>query len=175
MSSTLLGTDYLQSISSPHPSTSTKSTTSLTTTTTTSPNADLTPTICQNLSAFKNYLKISRSLDDSIILRFNRAEALLKSTSPSPSSTYSSINSNPLVPSKNCQEFWIDLVGLWNERNLSLNYCDQVIAGQAKLERRKGRGLGEEIGLDRNRSVLGRGESEEVVKVSFSFSSLCAL
>lgn len=166
MSSTLLGTDYLQSIStSPSSSPSTTSTTPITS----SPNANLTPTICQNLSAFKNYLKISRSLDDSIILRFNRAEALLKSSSSSPSSTYGLINSNPLSPSKNCQDFWIDLVGLWNERNKSLNYCDQVIEGQAKLERRKGRGLGEEIGLDRNRSVLGRGESEEVVKVSSLF------
>lgn len=133
----LLGTPYIQSQSS-------SSTPTL-----------VTPSTCQNLSAFKSLLRQSRGLDDSITTRLNRANALNRNTGGGKGGG-------------ECESVWKELGERWGERNRVLSYCDQVLAGQGEERRR------EESGLSAEKGELGRGRStERELKVSsFSLNSL---
>lgn len=129
--SPLLGTAYL----SQQPSSSTPS---------------LTPTLCQNLTLFKSLLRTSRAVDDSIILRLNRADALSRRAAEGRAAG---------VGERECEGFWRELLGKWEERGAMLGYCEGLASGQINEMRVEER-------LSADRGVLGRGESEKEVVVS---------
>ncbi|KAK4050040.1 hypothetical protein OIO90_005230 [Microbotryomycetes sp. JL221] len=133
----LLGTPYIVSQS---PTASSSNANPSTTTTI------ITPTLCQNLSAFKTLLKQSRVLDDSIILRLNRTSALNR--------TNDNINQ-----SNECDMFWKELLSRWTERVEMLKFCDASVAQGIQANQ-----LPVETGLDREATLKGRGESERDVK-----------
>lgn len=141
MTSPLLGTAYILSQSPTSPPSAVHQTT-------------ITPSLCANLSAFKTLLRQSRSLDDSIILRLNRAAALARA--------------NPARGE--CDAFWLELVERWSERGQVLGFCEGVVEERARTEREQLAGREKvERGLDRDKVVeqrLGRGESEGDLKVS---------
>lgn len=147
--SPLLGTPYLLSLSPNSPSTSTP--------------APLPPSLCQNLSAFKSHLRASRSLDDSIILRLNRAQALSGNTIRGLTNDPTALERRR-VGERECDIFWRELVGVWDRRTAELGYCEGLV-GEGKES-----GLGMEKGLSRDRTALGRGEGQGEVKVSYSCS-----
>lgn len=137
----LLGTPYIVS-QSPSQSSSTITTA-------------ITPTLCQNLSAFKTLLRQSRALDDSIILRLNRASALARGNTGIPGG-----NSAGLVAKDGeCDVFWCELVARWKERGEMLKFCDASVAQGVQANQ-----LPIETGLDREATLKGRGESERDVK-----------
>lgn len=152
-SSPLLGTPYILALSTP-PSTSTSASTTR-----------ITPSLCANLSAFKSLLRASRSYDDSIILRLNRADALARSAADGRTGT-----SGVGVGDAECGRFWDELVARWTERGEVLGFCEGVMGGQQGQTVEEGRSKresrwGVEKGLDADRTVLGRGDSEREVKV----------
>ncbi|ORY54863.1 caffeine-induced death protein 2, partial [Leucosporidium creatinivorum] len=106
----------------------------------------VTPTLCSNLSAFKSLLRQSRALDDSIILRLNRASALSRSMADGRGSQ---------VGENECEGFWKELTERWGERGEVLRFCDAAVA-QGTGERE----LPVETGLSREITLKGRGESE---------------
>lgn len=117
----------------------------------------ITPSLCANLSAFKSLLRQSRALDDSVILRLNRAHALARA--------------NPAL--RECDAFWKELVERWTERGRVLGFCEGVVVRTMDGEE-GGKGEGKvpiEVRLDRDRAAkVGRGESEGELKVRlFSF------
>lgn len=114
-----------------------------------------TTSLCLNLSVFKAHLRALRTVDDSIILRLNRSDALSRSLSTSrPNRENSTIGHNE------CQAFWEELVEGWKGRGEVLEGCLRIVDGSVKAE-----SYGVEKGLDRDRTQLGRGESELEVKV----------
>lgn len=141
MTSPLLGTPYIlsqsRSSSQPHPS------------------IPITPTICQNLSSFKNILRQSRQWDDSIQLRLNRAAAISRSSIDGRGST-------GIIGDKECDAFWNELIDRWEERKGMMMFCDEVVRQgvEGKEERPQ------VDGLDRELQLRGRGEDERIVKVS---------
>lgn len=145
-SSPLLGTPYLISQSTTSSASSLSSTgTSL-----------VSPSLCSNLSLFKSHLRSLRSVDDSIILRLNRADALSRSSS----SSFSRPNrENQGVGAPECAAFWNELVEGWKVRGQVLEGC-LAIADSLVIKQ----DYGVEKGLDRERQALGRGESEAQVK-----------
>ncbi|KAM0746310.1 hypothetical protein T439DRAFT_330024 [Meredithblackwellia eburnea MCA 4105] len=142
-SSPLLGTAYIVSQSSHSPSTVQQTV--------------ITPSLCANLTQFKNVLRLSRSLDDSIILRLNRTAALQR-------------QNGGLANAGECDAFWTELVERWSERGEVLGYCENVVDKKAleEVENKKGE-LSVILGLDRERKevqqqMLGRGETESEMK-----------
>ncbi|KAM0792675.1 hypothetical protein ACM66B_002455 [Microbotryomycetes sp. NB124-2] len=127
----LLGTPYILSQSPTSPATT--------------QTIAITPTLCQNLTAFKNLLRQSRALDDSIILRLNRASALARGTNG--------------VGHGECDVFWNELRERWSERGEMLKFCDASVAQGIEANQ-----LPVETGLDREATLKGRGESERDVK-----------
>lgn len=113
-----------------------------------------TPSLCLNLSLFKSHLKSLRSVDDSVILRMNRADALSRSNASSRPN-----RENSGVGAQECAAFWNELVAGWNSRSQVLEGCLNVVDGLAVKQ-----AYGVEKGLDRDRKMLGRGESEAEVK-----------
>lgn len=110
--------------------------------------------LCMNLSLFKSHLRSLRSLDDSITTRLNRADAL--------SRTSSALRPNRElqgVGAPECDAFWNELVQGWKARGEVLQHCLGVVDGLVIKE-----AYGVEKGLDRDRKMLGRGESEAQVK-----------
>ena len=111
--------------------------------------------LCLNLSLFKSHLKSLRALDDSIILRLNRSDALSRSSDATRPN-----RENTGVGKGECDAFWAELVEGWNVRGDVLKGCLEVVDKGVKKEF-----YGVEKGLDRDRTVLGRGESSLEVKV----------
>mgnify|MGYP001559437197 CR=1 FL=1 len=116
----------------------------------------LTPSLCQNLTLFKSLLRTSRAVDDSIILRLNRADALSRRAAEGRAAG---------VGERECEGFWRELLGKWEERGAMLGYCEGLASGQVKEMRVEER-------LSADRGVLGRGESEQEVVVSPSHTWL---
>ena len=141
MSEPLLGTPYILSQSS-----STSGATQRTA---------ITPSLCSNLTAFKNLLRQSRALDDSIILRLHRASALARSVAD---------GRGPQVGDAECDLFWKDLTERWTERVETLRFCDAAVAQGVGAKE-----LPVETGLSREITLKGRGESERDVKVRVAF------
>lgn len=112
--------------------------------------------LCTNLSQFKSHLRTLRSVDDSIILRLNRADALSRSVTSDPARLN---RENQGVGSRECDAFWNELVEGWKSRGRVLEGCLGVMDGMVVKEL-----YGVEKGLDRSRQALGRGESESEVK-----------
>ncbi|KAK4704009.1 hypothetical protein P7C70_g2199, partial [Phenoliferia sp. Uapishka_3] len=110
----------------------------------------ITPSLCANLSAFKSVLRQSRTMDDSIILRLNRAHAIARS--------------NPAM--KECDSFWSELVERWAERGQVLGFCNDVVDRSAKAEMEaKAKEEKVEMGLNRIKPpVMGRGETPSELK-----------
>ncbi|KAK4046866.1 hypothetical protein OIV83_005762 [Microbotryomycetes sp. JL201] len=113
----------------------------------------ITPTLCQNLSAFKSLLRNSRALDDSIILRLNRAAALARGNNGTTSGGGGGVGHGE------CDVFWNELVARWKERGEMLKFCDASVAQGIEANQ-----LPVETGLDREATLKGRGESERDVK-----------
>lgn len=111
-------------------------------------------------------------MDDSIILRLNRADALSRSVASEPARLN---RENQAVGATECAAFWNELVEGWRERGRVLDGC-LGIANSLVVKQN----YGVEKGLDRQRHALGRGESEAEVKrrqihneIAGSFSSYC--
>lgn len=141
--SPLLGSAYLKSQSAPSPKP-----------------LPATPSLCLNLSLFKSHLKSLRAVDDSIILRINRSDALSRALASSPPN-----RENSTVGQTECNAFWDELTEGWNGRNSILSGCLDVMDKSIKVEQ-----YGVENGLDRNRTAMGRGETELQVKVKLKVS-----
>ncbi|GAA5969463.1 hypothetical protein JCM3765_006894 [Sporobolomyces pararoseus] len=133
-SAPLLGTPYLLSQSQHHPSSSGQTTTT-----------QITPSLCQSLSQFKRLLSSSRSLDDAITTRLNRASALSRNQG--------------VVTGGECEKVWEELKERWGERNQVLSYCDQALAQGSDAVNKSRR---EETGLSAEKGQLGRGRSTEM-------------
>ncbi|KAI5474442.1 hypothetical protein MNV49_003261 [Pseudohyphozyma bogoriensis] len=106
----LLGTSYLLSLSA------------------SSPPTQITPSICANLSAFKALLRASRAFDDGIPVRLNRAHALLNTGQASGRAG----RSVPTTESE-CQKFWEELMGRWEERTRVLGFLADLVALSASV------------------------------------------
>ncbi|GAA5995588.1 hypothetical protein JCM5350_005674 [Sporobolomyces pararoseus] len=133
----LLGTPYLLSQSQPHHSQSTTTTT------------QITPSLCQSLSHFKKLLSSSRSLDDLITTRLNRANALSRNQG--------------VQGGSECEKVWKELKERWEERNQVLTYCDQALTQQSQQGNEvANRFRREETGLSAEKGQLGRGRSTEI-------------
>lgn len=128
--------------------------------------------ICHNLSLFKSHLLLSRSYDDSIVLRLNRSEAL----------SGRAVQGRDRISSKasECEKFWSELHGVWEGRNRVLELCAngpaEVVAAAvpvSKGKREKGGRIEDRLSMDRDNgsgkkasTIVGRGETEAEVVVS---------
>ncbi|GAA5915858.1 uncharacterized protein JCM6883_000800 [Sporobolomyces salmoneus] len=131
-SAPLLGTPYILSQSQSHPSSTTTT--------------QITPPLCNSLTQFKRLLSSSRSLDDAITTRLNRANALSRGDA---------------VGGGECEKVWSELKERWSERNRVLSYCDQVLSTTTTGSTSEGSRRREETGLSAEKGELGRGRSTE--------------
>jgi len=89
------------------------------------------PSTCHNLSLFKDILKEYRRLDDTIIMRLNRANATVRDQERSHRGS-----GGGTVQDQACASLWRELIGHWKRRSELLEYCTTVV-DQALIEKRK--------------------------------------
>jgi len=85
---------------------------------------------CHNLSVFKDILKEYRRLDDTILMRLNRANAAAHDYERTHRETGAGT-----VQDQACASLWRELVGNWKRRTELLEYCTTVV-DQALIEKR---------------------------------------
>ncbi|KAF9462637.1 caffeine-induced death protein 2-domain-containing protein [Collybia nuda] len=89
------------------------------------------PATCHDLSLFKDILKEYRRLDDTIVMRLNRANATMRDQER----LQDHINTTN-VQEQACLNMWRELVGNWNRRSQLVEYCAFVV-DQSLAEKRK--------------------------------------
>jgi len=89
------------------------------------------PSTCHNLSVFKDILKEYRRLDDTIIMRLNRANATVRDQERIRRGGRAGT-----VQDQACESLWRELVGNWKRRTELLEYCTTVV-DQALIEKRR--------------------------------------
>jgi len=82
----------------------------------------VTPWTCQDLSSFRAILKEYRQLDDTIIMRLNRANALIRDQEREDERPGTSS-----VQNQACLAVWRELLANWQRRTELINYCDAVV------------------------------------------------
>lgn len=78
------------------------------------------PSTCHDLSLFKEILREYRRLDDTITMRLNRANAAVRDSDRSHSSTKN-------IQEQACSNVWRELVGNWKRRTELVGYCVRVV------------------------------------------------
>jgi len=89
------------------------------------------PSTCHNLSVFKDILKEYRRLDDTIVMRLNRANATVQDQGRIHGGT-----GGGTVQDQACASLWRELVGNWKRRTELLEYCTTVV-DQALIDKRR--------------------------------------
>jgi len=89
------------------------------------------PSTCHNLSVFKEILKEYRRLDDTIVMRLNRANATVRDFERIHGGT-----GGGTVQDQACASLWRELVGNWRRRTELLEYCTTIV-DQALIEKRR--------------------------------------
>jgi len=89
------------------------------------------PSTCHNLSVFKDILKEYRRLDDTIVMRLNRANATARDLERTHKGT-----GGDSVQDQACIALWRELVGTWKRRTELLEYCSTIV-DQALIEKRR--------------------------------------
>ncbi|GJE84124.1 caffeine-induced death protein 2-domain-containing protein [Phanerochaete sordida] len=87
------------------------------------------PSTCQNLSAFKDLMNQYRKLDDSITMRLNRANAQFRDLEREGTV-------RGTVQDEACAYIWRDLVENWKRRTDIIQYCVDAV-DQSMAEKRK--------------------------------------
>ncbi|KAF8897522.1 caffeine-induced death protein 2 [Infundibulicybe gibba] len=78
---------------------------------------------CHDLSLFKDILREYRRLDDTIVMRLNRANAALRDQERSQDTHVKSGH----IQEQTCALVWEELVNNWNRRKQLINYCAAVV------------------------------------------------
>ncbi|KAF8812446.1 hypothetical protein BYT27DRAFT_7221084 [Phlegmacium glaucopus] len=89
------------------------------------------PLTCHNLSVFKDILKEYRRLDDTIVMRLNRANATVRDHERVHRGT-----GVGTIQDQACASLWRELVGNWKRRSELLEYCTTVV-DQALIEKQR--------------------------------------
>ncbi|RDB22874.1 Coiled-coil domain-containing protein 58 [Hypsizygus marmoreus] len=88
------------------------------------------PSTCHDLSLFKEILREYRRLDDTIIMRLNRANAAVRDKERLQDSTGGNVQDQA------CLNMWRELVSNWKRRTELVEYCVKVV-DQSLNEKRK--------------------------------------
>ncbi|PVF96350.1 hypothetical protein CPB86DRAFT_762381 [Serendipita vermifera] len=98
---------------------------------------NITASTCSQLSIFKDVMREYRKLDDSIVIRMNRNNALFQDSArnrPSPRSRPANPSNSGSNEGNNeteaCLYFWKQLVANWKSRTEIIDYCAQVVDSQ---------------------------------------------
>ncbi|KAF8165356.1 caffeine-induced death protein 2-domain-containing protein [Crassisporium funariophilum] len=79
------------------------------------------PSTCHDLSLFKDILKEYRRLDDTIVMRLNRANAAVRDQDRIQSGRVGTVQDQA------CAYLWRELVGNWKRRTQLVEYCAAVV------------------------------------------------
>ncbi|KAF9534338.1 caffeine-induced death protein 2-domain-containing protein [Crepidotus variabilis] len=90
----------------------------------------ITPSTCHDLSLFKDILKEYRKLDDTIVMRLNRANARMRDQD-----RVQTLNENQTLQDQACDHIWRELVANWKRRTQLVGYCVDVM-DQSLIEKR---------------------------------------
>ncbi|KAF8974577.1 caffeine-induced death protein 2-domain-containing protein [Flammula alnicola] len=80
------------------------------------------PTTCQDLSLFKDILKEYRRLDDTIVMRLNRANASMRDKD-----RIQGLSGGSTLQDQACEYIWRELVANWKRRTQLVEYCVSVV------------------------------------------------
>ncbi|KAF8204961.1 caffeine-induced death protein 2-domain-containing protein [Pholiota molesta] len=80
------------------------------------------PSTCQDLSVFKDILKEYRKLDDTIVMRLNRANANMRDKD-----RIQGLSGNASLQDQACESIWRELVANWKRRTQLVDYCVSVV------------------------------------------------
>ncbi|KAF5331642.1 hypothetical protein D9611_007679 [Ephemerocybe angulata] len=83
----------------------------------------VTSSTCLNLSLFKDILKEYRRLDDAIVMRLNRANAMARDQERGQGHDERTENAQ----SKACLSVWMELTENWKRRTKLVDYCISVV------------------------------------------------
>jgi len=97
------------------------------------------PSTCHDLSLFKELLKEYRKLDDTIVMRLNRANAVMRDRERT-----GDRNLTGHVQDEACAYLWRELVANWKRRTQLVEYCVEAV-DQSINEKRKDM---EDVNLD---------------------------
>ncbi|TFK28751.1 hypothetical protein FA15DRAFT_664795 [Coprinopsis marcescibilis] len=81
----------------------------------------VTPATCRDLSLFKVILKEYRKLDDTIVMRLNRANALVRDQERERASPTGNIQNQA------CTAVWKELTENWKRRTQLIDYCATIV------------------------------------------------
>jgi len=114
------------------------------------------PSTCFQLSLFKDVMKQYRKLDDTIIIRLNRASAQLSDNNRThhlPTTSGSE---------ESCLLLWREMIAGWEHRQTVLNYCVNIV--DTSLNQKRKSLEGQESGLDAKREAQNALFLEEVLR-----------
>jgi len=83
--------------------------------------SDLSPSLCLNISLFKQTLKRYRALDDAIVVRLNRDSALHRGDAGGPLDVHDEPHR------KTCLRIWKDVIESWQRREAVIRHCVSTI------------------------------------------------
>ncbi|KAJ7890810.1 caffeine-induced death protein 2-domain-containing protein [Mycena leptocephala] len=86
---------------------------------------------CLEISSFKDLLREYRKLDDSITIRLNRENAMVREQE-----RVSGRSGKGSVQDQACANLWQELVSNWNRRKKIIDYCVGVV-DQSKEEKKR--------------------------------------
>ncbi|KAF9485371.1 hypothetical protein BDN70DRAFT_917040 [Pholiota conissans] len=82
----------------------------------------VTQATCNDLSVFKDILKEYRKLDDTIVMRLNRANANMRDRD-----RIQGLSGNASLQDQACDSIWRELVANWKRRTQLVEYCVSVV------------------------------------------------